>query len=74
MLKKTYWSSFGLWGAYFWMDLTNDYYGIFVHSWAIDMRNMYWIGVTLSVFVSLLVVGLWYRVVIPKCACCGCCA
>ena len=66
--------SFGLWGAYFWMDLTNDYYGIFVHSSAIDMRNMYWIGVTLSVFVSLLVVGLWYRVVIPKCACCGCCA
>ena len=40
--------SLGLWGAYFWMDLTNDYYGVFVHSWAIDMRNMYWIGVTLS--------------------------
>ena len=64
--------SVGYWGAYFWMDLTNGYYGVFVHSWAIDMRNMYWIGVTLSVFVSLLMVGLWYLVVIPKY--CGCCA
>ena len=65
--------SFGFWGAYFWIDLTNMYYGVLVHSWAIDMRNMYWIGVCLSCFTSALVVGLWYRFITPT-KCCSCCS
>ena len=47
--------SVGLWGAYFWVDLTSSYYGVYVHSWAIGMRNFYWIGTCLSTFMAALV-------------------
>lgn len=62
-----------MWGMYCWMDLTNGYYGVLVHSSAIDMRNMYFMGVTLSTFVSLLTVGLCYRVTPKICKEDGCC-
>jgi len=45
--------SVGFWGAYAWIDLTNNYYGVFVHSWAVDLANMFWIALSLSLFCAV---------------------
>jgi len=51
--------SVGFWGFYAWMDMTNQYYGVLVYSWAVDMIRTTWISIWISLFMSLL-------------ACCGC--
>lgn len=54
--------SVGAWGHYAWMDLTNGYYGVFIHSSAVDMVRMFWISILVSLPLSLL-----------ACCCCGRC-
>ena len=63
--------SFGIWGCYAWIDLTNGYYGVFMHSWAVDLRNMFWIGLSLSVTCACAFGALCARVCAARC-CAGC--
>lgn len=42
-------------GFYGWVDLERDYWGVFVHSWAVDTINMFWICLCANVVFSLAV-------------------
>lgn len=42
-------------GFYGWVDLERDYWGVFVHSWAVDTINMFWICLCVNVVFSLAV-------------------